>query len=53
MSVPSVRTGQRGNASLTSATNNQTNLLNVGAGRRVAPAQQSITPLVIWNLQVL
>jgi hypothetical protein len=56
MSGPSVRAEQSGNASLTSAANNQSNLLFDGVGRLVAPAlsdQHSPHPLVIWNLQVL
>ncbi len=56
MSGPSVYAGPCGNASLTSAANNQSNLLDVDAERLVAPApsgQHRIIPLVIWNLQVL
>ncbi|WP_181295471.1 hypothetical protein [Pseudomonas sp. Q2-TVG4-2] len=57
MSGPFVRVGQLGNASLTSAANNQSNLLFGGAGHWVAPAlfaqHRVTTPFVIWNLQVL
>jgi hypothetical protein len=35
MNGPSVRAGYRGNASLTSAANNQSNLLSVGQGAQL------------------
>jgi hypothetical protein len=57
MNGPFVRTGQSGNAPLTSTANYRLNQLQGGAERLVAAAlsaqHQLNTPLVIWNLQVL
>ncbi|WP_407296007.1 hypothetical protein [Stutzerimonas zhaodongensis] len=57
MSGPFVRTGQGGNAPLTSSANYRLNHLQGGAGRMggssLSVQHQLNTPLVIWNLQVL
>ncbi|WP_417792087.1 hypothetical protein [Stutzerimonas xanthomarina] len=57
MNGPFVRTGQGGNAPLTSSANYRLNQLHGGAGR-LGAAELSVqhrfnTSLVIWNLQVL